>query len=79
VDGYMRTGEPGVFVIGDIVSILSSEVGYTIAEYAATLGVDRLILGATQRSLVEQALRGDVIRTVSELLPEEIQLIIYRA
>jgi nucleotide-binding universal stress UspA family protein len=62
-----------------IVSILSSEVGYTIAEHAATLGVDRLILGATQRSLVEQALRGDVIRTVSELLPEEIQLIIYRA
>jgi amino acid transporter len=62
-----------------IISILSSEVGYTIAEHAATLGVDRLILGATQRSLVEQALRGDVIRTVSELLPEEIQLIIYRA
>jgi len=38
-----------------------------------------LILGAPQRSLVEQALRGDVIRTVSELLPEDIQLVIYRA
>ena len=33
----------------------------------------------TQRTLVEKALRGDVIQTVSELLPEEIQLAIYRA
>ncbi len=62
-----------------VMSVLSPEVGYTIAEHAATLGVDRLLLGATQRSLVEQALRGDVIRTVSELLPEDIHLIIYRA
>jgi amino acid transporter len=62
-----------------IVSVLSNEVGYTIAEHAATLAVDRLILGATQRSLVDKALRGDVIRTVSELLPEEIQLLIYRS
>ena len=62
-----------------IISLLSPEVGYTIAEQAATLGVDRLVLGATQRNLVEQALRGDVLRTVSELLPEEIQLVIYRA
>jgi K+-sensing histidine kinase KdpD len=62
-----------------VISILSPEVAYTIAEHAATLGVDRLILGSTQRSLVEQALRGDVIRTVSELVPEEIQLVIYRA
>ncbi len=62
-----------------VISILSSEVGYTIAEQAATFGIDRLVLGATQRTLVEKALRGDILRTVSELLPEEIQLIIYRA
>ncbi|MBI4549278.1 MAG: amino acid permease [Ignavibacteriae bacterium] len=62
-----------------VISISSYEVGYTIAEQAATLGVDRLILGATQRTLVEKALRGDVLKTVSALLPEEIQLIIYRA
>ncbi len=62
-----------------VISILSPEVGYTIAEQAATLGVDRIILGATQRSLVEQALKGDVIRAVSALMPEDIQLIIYRA
>ncbi|MBI3365868.1 MAG: universal stress protein [Ignavibacteriae bacterium] len=62
-----------------VISILSPEICYTISEQAATLGVDRVVLGSTQRSLVEQALRGDVIRSVSELLPEEIQLSIYRA
>jgi amino acid transporter len=62
-----------------VISLISNEVGYTIAEQAATLGVERLILGATQRSLVDKALRGDVIRMVSELLPEDIQLIIYRS
>jgi amino acid transporter len=62
-----------------ILTVISNEIGYTIAENAATFGVDRLILGATQRSLVQKALRGDVIRTVSALLPEEIQLLIYRA
>ncbi len=62
-----------------VVSIFSSDIGYTIAEQAATMGVDRVVLGATQRSLVERALRGDVIQTVSQLLPEEIQLTIYRA
>jgi len=62
-----------------ILTVISNEVGYTIAEQAATLGVDRLILGATQRTLLVKALRGDVIQTVSHLLPEEIQLVIYRA
>jgi amino acid transporter len=62
-----------------VMTIFSSDIGYTISEQAATLGVDKVIMGATQRSLVEKALRGDVIQTVSELLPEEIQLAIYRA
>jgi len=61
-----------------VITGFTPEVGYTIAEQAATLGVDKLILGTTKRSLVEKALRGDVIRTVSELLPDEIQLAIYR-
>lgn len=61
-----------------ILTIISNEVGYTIAEQAATLGVDRLILGSTRRSLLAKTLRGDVIRTVSDLLPDEVQLVIYR-
>lgn len=60
-----------------IISIPSNEVGYTIAEQAATLGVDRVILGATRRGLLEQALKGSVINSVSTLLPEEVQLVIF--
>ena len=60
-----------------IISIPSYEVGYTIAEQAATFGVDRVILGATRRSMLEYVLRGNVMRSLSSLLPEDVQLIIY--
>lgn len=60
-----------------IISIPSYEVGYTVAEQAAMFGVDRVILGATQRGLLEKALKGSVINSVSTLLPEEIQLVIF--
>ena len=60
-----------------IISIPSYEVGYTIAEQAATFGVDRVILGATRRSMLEYVLRGSVMRSLSALLPEDVQLVIY--
>jgi amino acid transporter len=60
-----------------IISIPSYEVGYTIAEQAATFGVDRVILGATRRSVLENMLRGNVIRSLSSYLPEDVQLIIF--
>jgi amino acid transporter len=60
-----------------IISIPSYEVGYTIAEQAATFGVDRVILGATKRSVLENMLRGSVIRSLSSYLPEDVQLIIF--
>ena len=60
-----------------IISIPSYEVGYTIAEQAATFGVDRVIMGATKRSVLENMLRGSVMRSLSALLPEEVQLIIF--
>jgi hypothetical protein len=56
----------------------SYEVGYTIAEQAALLGVERVILGATSRSFLENAFKGNVIRAVNKLLPNEIKLIIFR-
>ncbi len=60
-----------------IISIPSYEVGYTIAEQAATFGVDRVIMGATKRSVLENVLRGNVMRSLSALLPEEVQLVIF--
>lgn len=60
-----------------IISIPSNEVGYTIVEQAALFGADRVILGATHRTVLEKALKGNVVRSVGSLLPEEIQLIIF--
>ncbi len=59
------------------ISMISNEVGYTIVENAAMLGVDRVILGTPKRTMLERALKGNVIETVSNLLPEEIQLVVF--
>jgi hypothetical protein len=60
-----------------IISIPSYDIGYTIAEQAATFGVDRIILGATKRSMLEYVLRGNVMRSLGALMPEDVQLIIF--
>ena len=50
---------------------------FTIVDLAATLGVGRLILGSPQRSSLVNLLRGNIIRQVSSLLPENIHLLVY--
>lgn len=60
-----------------LLSVPSNEVGYTIVEHAATFGVERVILGARSRSLIENVLKGSTVRSVTSLLPEEIQLVIF--
>ena len=60
-----------------VISMYSNEVGYTIAENAAMLGIDRVILGTPKRTMLERALKGNVIETVANLLPEEIQLLVF--
>ncbi len=59
------------------IQIPSYDVGYTIAEQAATFGVERVIIGAQQRSKLEYVLKGSVMRSLSSLLPEDVQLVIY--
>lgn len=59
------------------LQIPSYDVGYTIAEQAATFGVERVIIGAQHRSRLQHALKGSVMRSVSTLLPEEVQLVIF--
>jgi amino acid transporter len=60
-----------------ILSIPSNEVAYTIVEQAAMFGVERIILGTPSRGFLESALRGNVMRTLRSILPEEIQMLIY--
>jgi nucleotide-binding universal stress UspA family protein len=56
---------------------VSESAANTIVDIAATLGVSRLILGAPKRNALVQVLRGNVVREVSDLLPDEIDLIVY--
>jgi amino acid transporter/nucleotide-binding universal stress UspA family protein len=56
---------------------VSPSAADTIVDIAATLGASRLILGAPRRHALINMLRGNVIRDVSSLLPEEIDLLVY--
>ncbi len=59
------------------IQIPSWEVGYTIAEQAATFGVERVMIGAERRTRLENVLKGSVMRSLNRLLPEDVQLVIY--
>jgi amino acid transporter/nucleotide-binding universal stress UspA family protein len=56
---------------------VSPSAAETIVDIAATLGVARVILGAPQRHALINLLRGNVIREVSNSLPEDIDLLVY--
>ena len=56
---------------------VSPSAAETIVDVAATLGASRVILGAPQRNALLNLIRGSVIREVSNLLPEEIDLLVY--
>ena len=56
---------------------VSESAAATIVDIAATVGASRLILGAPKRNALLNILRGNVVREVSDLLPEEIDLIVY--
>ena len=49
----------------------------TIVDIPATIGASYLIVGAPQRSAIVNLLRGNIIRNISDLLPEEIHFLVY--
>lgn len=56
---------------------VSPSAAETIVDIAATLGASRVIVGAPQRNALLNLIRGSVIREVSNLLPDEIDLLVY--
>ena len=56
---------------------VSDSAADTIVDFAATVGASRLLLGAPARSGLVNLLRGNIIRQVSDLLPEDIHLLVY--
>ena len=67
---------------GDGVRILpcyavSDSAADTIVDITATVGASRLIVGAPQRNMLVNLLRGSIIKNISDILPEDIHFLVY--
>ena len=67
--------ERGVCVLP--VYAVSEDAAATILDLSATMGVDYLLIGASQRSTLTHLLRGSVVTSVAAQLPEDIRLVIF--
>jgi amino acid transporter/nucleotide-binding universal stress UspA family protein len=67
--------ERGVSILP--IYAVSDDAATTILDLAATLGVDYLVIGASQRTAMTKLLRGSVATNVAQQLPDSIHLIIY--
>jgi amino acid transporter/nucleotide-binding universal stress UspA family protein len=56
---------------------VSQDAAATIVDLAATMGVDFLVIGASQRPAMAKLLRGSVATNVAQHLPDSIQLLIF--
>jgi amino acid transporter/nucleotide-binding universal stress UspA family protein len=59
------------------VYAVSEDAAATILDLSATLGVDYLIIGASQRTAMAKLLGGSVVTNVAQQLPDSIRLVIY--
>ncbi len=59
------------------VYAVSEDTSATILDLAATLGVDYIILGSSQRRSLADLLRGSVATQIAQNLPESIRLMIF--
>jgi amino acid transporter len=55
---------------------VSDAPAITIADLASTIGAERVLLGAPQRNTLVHMLRGNIIREVASLLPDDITLLV---
>jgi amino acid transporter/nucleotide-binding universal stress UspA family protein len=76
MNSVMKLGEErGVPVVP--LYAVSPDAAATIVDLAATMGIDFLIIGASQRPAMAKLLRGSVATNVAQHLPESIHLLIF--
>jgi len=68
-------GERGINVVP--LYAVSQDAAATIVDLAATMGIDFLVIGASQRPAMVKLLRGSVATNVAQHLPESIHLLIF--
>jgi amino acid transporter/nucleotide-binding universal stress UspA family protein len=56
---------------------VSQDAAATIVDLAATMGIDFLVIGASQRPAMAKLLRGSVATNVAQHLPDSIHLLIF--
>jgi len=56
---------------------IASDIPFAILDMAVTHGADLLLMGTTRRGALWKAMKGDVIQTVAEHLPEQVELLIH--
>ncbi|MEP7072073.1 MAG: universal stress protein [Verrucomicrobiota bacterium] len=59
------------------VYAVSEDPAETILDLSATLAVDCLLIGASQRNHLTHLLRGSVVTSIASQLPDEIRLVIF--
>ncbi|HEX4631210.1 MAG TPA: amino acid permease [Chthoniobacterales bacterium] len=72
----MRLGQERGIAVQPVYAV-SEDAAATILDLSATLGVDYLIIGASQRTAMAKLLGGSVVTSVAQQLPESIRLVIY--
>jgi nucleotide-binding universal stress UspA family protein len=72
----MKLGEERNICVLPVYAV-SEDTASTILDLSATMGVDYLIIGASQRSAMAKLLRGSVATNVAQQLPDSIQLVIF--
>jgi amino acid transporter/nucleotide-binding universal stress UspA family protein len=72
----MRLGQERGIAVQPVYAV-SEDAAATILDLSATLGVDYLIIGASQRTAMAKLLGGSVVTNVAQQLPESIRLVIY--
>jgi len=55
---------------------VSDAPAHTIADLASTIGAERVLLGSPLRGTLIHMLRGDIVKEVSKLLPDDIHLLV---
>jgi nucleotide-binding universal stress UspA family protein len=59
------------------VYAVSEDAAATIVDLSATMGVDCLVIGTTQRGALTNLLRGNAANHIAENLPDTIRLVIF--
>ncbi len=59
------------------IYVVSPDVAWSILDFAATYGVNALLMGVSRRGSLLRAMHGDTLTSVADQLPQDIPLLIH--